>query len=294
MTRSDRARAKRRHKLGIGSRPVLQPLLVSTFLVLCQQLSGINVVNTFAKEFLDKGAKFLNPDIAMVIIGVFYFIVVILTVLIVDKLGRKCLIIAGTGTQTVLLVGLGVFFYYAESNDQAQVDFVESKSGFGWVPVFACSIFLGAYALGIGSVCWIIAAEINHPDFAEISGAVNSATYWLIAGVSTATTPYLKELIGYPACFWVYSGLCLIALLYTVIFIYETKGKTQEEIMNHYKGSLYKEEDDHLSDTQSLGSLHAVGSKRYRDKRMSGDSDWSIEFTTLYNPRSEEYISGVG
>lgn len=284
MKRSERRKQEKRKTLSIKSKVVITPLIISIFLMFFQQGSGANVVTAYTKEILDRGSNFLPAETGLVIVGILFFLCVLLATFIVERLGRKPLLLGGFSTMFITQIVLGVYFYY--DDDKETHDLV--KQNYSWMPIISVIIFSIGYCTGPGPVTWIIATEINHPDFQEVAGTLGSFTYWGSAFMSMMTLPNLREAIGYHWCFWMYSIISFIAFWFVFFFVYETKGKTTEQIIAHYKGTTYDPAMDEDEDTESIGSIIKKNSKSRGKPRFSTDSDdLSTDFETIFEHNQE-------
>lgn len=278
MKRAERKKREKRLKLSLKSRPVLAPLMVSILLIFFQQTTGINVIGSYTQDILESGKDSVSVDTGTVAIGLIYFFGIVVATLVVDRLGRKPLLLGGTALMFLSQVGLGIYFYYwtkaigsSSTNSTPPVSLDHLRRYCSWIPFVSLNLFIVAYALGMGSVVWILAVEINHPDFQEISGTIDSLTYWTSVFITTFTLPSMRDAIGYHWVFWLQGVACFFAIIYCYFFIYETRGKTQEEIMAHYKGINFDPEDDEM-DTKSIGSLSPPTSKKGKSHLTAGHS----------------------
>ncbi|CAL8125095.1 unnamed protein product [Orchesella dallaii] len=249
-----------------------------------QQFSGISLITIYTTDIFKASGGLVSPKVGTILVGLSLVIFVVVTVIFLDGCGRKRLLQIGTLVKGICLFALGTYFFLNEKKSSA-------AEKLRWVPVLAVVIYVSAYSLGMGSVPWTLTTEINHPACREISNTLTFTTYWLVAFVVTASLPALRNWIGYHSCFFFYGTSCLISFIFVTFCIYETKGKTTEEIMAHYRGStLYLDEDDDAKAkyVKSLGSLeptkhasNSSGAHTGRDSIVSTDTGGS-EMNVLY------------
>lgn len=191
--------------------PVLLAILVAVF----NQLSGINAILYFAPRIFELTG--LGPKAAMlqsVGIGVTNLIFTFVGLRLIDRLGRRALLLIGSIGYIVSL-GLCAWAFFTEH--------------FAIVPpcIFA---FIAAHAVGQGAVIWVLISEI-FPDRHRASGqALGSFTHWLFAALLTTTFPWM---VGQFAPGWIFvffCGMMVLQLLWVLFMVPETKGVALEDI----------------------------------------------------------------
>ncbi|HTE29877.1 MAG TPA: sugar porter family MFS transporter, partial [Chryseolinea sp.] len=192
---------------------ILPALLVGIGLAVFQQLCGINVVfNYTPKIFESIGASQDDQLLQTVFIGGVNLIFTLLAMLLVDKLGRKPLMLIGA---------LGLSLVYI-------IVVVMLGKGSGSVSWFLLSA-IGLYAMTIGPVTWVLISEIFPNKVRGAATSVAVISLWLSYFVLVFTFPILFEKLK-DSTFYIYSGICLIGLIFVWFFVKETKGKTLEEL----------------------------------------------------------------
>lgn len=208
-------------------RQFLQPglkvaLVIGVLLAILQQVTGINVVIYYAPEiFKSTGlgtASALNSTVAVGLINMLFTIVAIW---IVDRVGRKPLLLAASAGMGLSLAALGTTFYTADFEGP-------------WV-LFYVLAYVASFALAMGPVVWVVLAEIFPTRVRGRAMAIATVLLWAANFAVTLSFPILLErLSGY--VFFVYAGLCVVALLFILRFLPETKGKTLEAIERSWLG----------------------------------------------------------
>ncbi len=188
-------------------------LLVGMGLAIFQQLCGINVVFNYAPKIFESiGAPQDDQLLQTVFIGGVNLLFTILAMLLVDRLGRKPLMLIGA-------VGLSLVYI---------VVVVMLGKGSGMVSWFLLTA-IGLYAMTLAPVTWVLISEI-FPN--KVRGAATSVAViclWLAYFILVFTFPILFEKLK-DNTFYIYSGICLIGFFFVWFFVKETKGKTLEEL----------------------------------------------------------------
>ncbi|MEN8156707.1 MAG: sugar porter family MFS transporter [Bacteroidota bacterium] len=197
------------------------PIMLAIMIALFNQFSGINAVLYYAPHIFkmagfEKSAALLN---SMGIGGVI-FIFTIAAMAVIDKMGRKKIMIIGSIGYIISLGTIAwAFFTYG-------TEFTHAGSRVVLVSVF---IFTASHAFGQGSVIWVYLSEI-FPNRVRARGqSLGSTTHWIAAALISWTFPLIAEVSGgYTFAFY---AVCMVAQLIWVIFaMRETKGISLEEI----------------------------------------------------------------
>jgi sugar porter (SP) family MFS transporter len=193
----------------------LKPVLLAFFLAFFNQASGINFIIYYAPRiFEETGLSASNSLIASMGIGIVNLIMTMVGVTLIDRLGRKQLLIIGSIGYIISLALIANAF------------FKESFSGVQWY-IF---LFIAAHAVGQGAVIWVYIAEI-FPNNARANGqAFGTGVHWVGAAIITLLMPYvLKKYSGGP----LFSFFCIMMvaqLIWVLWSVRETKGRSLEEI----------------------------------------------------------------
>jgi MFS transporter, SP family, arabinose:H+ symporter len=192
-------------------------LLIGILLPFLSQVSGINAIIYYGPSILaDAGFAQGDAFSIQVIIGIVNILFTLVAIAVIDRLGRRPLLIWGTAGVIVALVVVGTLFACG------------ATSSF-WVPAFIM-LFTGCFAFSFGPVCWVIISEIFPTSIRGRAMSVATFSLWVGCWLVSQMVPPLKEAIGLSCTFWMFAVLCFPAILLTWKVIPETKGKTLEEI----------------------------------------------------------------
>jgi sugar porter (SP) family MFS transporter len=192
-------------------RPVLLAILFAMF----NQLAGINAIIYYAPRIfemtgLGQGAALLSSAG----VGLVNFIFTLLGVNIIDRFGRRKLMLVGS---VGLIVTLGLV---------ARSFYSQQFSGYT-VPVLLFG-YIAFFAFSQGAVIWVFISEI-FPSAVRAKGqALGSSTHWIMAVIITFTFPYFTEKLGGGNTFAFFAGMMVLQLLYVWKMMPETKGTTLE------------------------------------------------------------------
>jgi sugar porter (SP) family MFS transporter len=199
---------------------VRRMLLVGVGLAIFQQIVGINTVIYYAPTILKlAGQQNTGALTQSVFIGCTNVFFTIVAILLLDKLGRRFFLMAGTATLTVALVGLGIFF--ASPGVQ---------NALPWLALACLLIYIMGFAVGLGPVFWLMISEIFPIQMRGPAMAVCTMFNWGLNFAISYTFLTLTTAITKQGTFWLYAffGICALVFFYTLVP--ETKDRSLEEI----------------------------------------------------------------
>jgi sugar porter (SP) family MFS transporter len=195
-------------------------LVVGLGLAVFQQVTGINAVIYYAPTILEStGFGNATSILATVGIGVINVVMTVVAIALIDRVGRRPLLLVGVGGMTLTLGVLGLVFYLPGLS-----------GGLGWVATVCLMLFVAFFAIGLGPVFWLLISEIYPLSVrGSAMGVVTVANWGANLAVSLAF-PLLTANLGRPATFWLFGGCSLLALVFTYALVPETKGRSLEAI----------------------------------------------------------------
>lgn len=195
---------------------LMKIICLGVFLAVLQQWCGINVIFNYAHEiFREAGYGVSDMLFNVVISGVVNLLATFIAIFTVDKLGRKWLMLIGTGGLACFYALLGLGYYY-------------HSTGIHMLLLIILSI--GCYAMTLAPIVWVLISELfpNRIRGAAMSIAVLSL--WIACMLLTLTFPYIMNALGAHGAFWTYGGICIFGFIVILSKLPETKGKTLENI----------------------------------------------------------------
>ncbi|KAG9457495.1 hypothetical protein H6P81_002003 [Aristolochia fimbriata] len=195
-------------------------LIVGVGLMLFQQFSGINGVLFYASEtFVSAG--FTSGKIGTVATGCIQVPVTILGALLMDKSGRRVLLMASASGSCLGCLFTGVSLYF-KAHGITQ----------GWVPMLALLgilLYLGSFSLGLAAVPWVMMSEIFPINIKGIAGSFVTLITWFGSWALSFTFNFLMSWSP-PGTFFLFGGFCALTVAFVAVIVPETKGRTLEEI----------------------------------------------------------------
>ncbi|KAB1220636.1 Sugar transporter ERD6-like 6 [Morella rubra] len=212
------------------------PLMIGIGLLALQQLSGINGV-LFYSSTIFEAAGVTSSNLATVGVGAVQVIATGVSTWLVDRAGRRLLLIVSLSTSQIssagmtlsLLLVAGSFFLRGFLSDEST--FYSVMSIIAVVGVVAMVI---SFSLGMGGIPWLIMSEILPINIKGLAGSVATLANWFVAWVVTMTANLLLDWSS-AGTFSIYMLLCAFTVAFVVIWVPETKGRTLEEIQSSFR-----------------------------------------------------------
>ncbi|KAI6688840.1 hypothetical protein NL676_025668 [Syzygium grande] len=205
------------------------PLMVGIGLLILQQLSGINGV-LFYSSTIFEDAGVTSSNAATVGVGVVQVIATGVTTWLVDRAGRRLLLIISSAGMTVSLLLVAVSFYVAGSaSDNSSLYNI-----FSILSVVGVVAMVVAFSLGIGAIPWIIMSEILPVNIKGLAGSIATLANWLSSWVVTMTANLLLTW-STGGTFTIYMVISAFTVAFVSICVPETKGRTLEEIQRSFR-----------------------------------------------------------
>lgn len=202
--------------------PKIKPLLfIGIILAVFQQITGINTIMYYApKIFANVGQSNDSALLQTILIGGTNLIFTLVAMVLIDRYGRRMLIIIGSAGMTLMLAGLSVLFFTNHTSSVLVLVFI-----LGYIAFFAASL---------GPALWVVAAELFPNRLRSKGMSIAIVALWIACTIVTITFPIMLEKLSGGITFLIFALICLANLLYVWRFVPETKGKTLEELEREF------------------------------------------------------------
>lgn len=195
-----------------------KPIMLAVLFAVFNQVSGINAIIYFAPRIFEMAG--IGKDSALLSsagIGLINLISTLLGISLIDKFGRKALMIVGSCGLILTLVLVSQAFF-------------TQRMGMN-VPFYLFA-YIAFFAFSQGAVIWVFISEIFPNEVRANGQALGSFTHWLMASIITFTFPYIAETFGGGIVFAFFASMMVLQLLFAWKIMPETKGKSLENIDN--------------------------------------------------------------
>jgi SP family arabinose:H+ symporter-like MFS transporter len=196
-------------------------LVIGVGLAVFSQFGGINAVMYYGPELFKAAGS--NPDqafLSQVVLGATLIVATLCASALVDKLGRRKLLIGGVSLQVACLAAVGVL-YRLQASPLLLLVFVV--------------LFLVGFGSSTGVVTWVIVSEIFPTRLRGRAMGMAVLGHWVADYLVSQTFPVLKENIGPSNTFFCYAAGCFLGLVFAIGMVPETKGRTLEEIERSWR-----------------------------------------------------------
>jgi len=201
---------------------VLRVLGLGIALAVFQQWCGINVIFNYAEEvFSAAGYQVSDILFNIVITGTVNLLFTLLAFALVDRFGRRVLMLFGAASLAVIYTLLGGC-YAAHSQGVHVLALVVAA--------------IGCYSMSLAPVTWVVISEIFPNRIRGTAMSIAVGFLWIACFILTYTFPILNRDIGAAGTFWLYAGICGVGFLFLFFKLPETRGKSLESIEREFEG----------------------------------------------------------
>ncbi len=197
-------------------RPLAKVLCIGIVIAVFQQWCGINVIFNYAHDiFAAAGFGVSEAMMNIAVTGVTNVVFTFVALFMVDRWGRRTLMIMGSAGLTLIYAIMGTAYWFHVSG----------------IPMLVLVVMaIAVYAMSLAAVVWVILAEIFPARARGVMMSISTFFLWMGSFFLTYTFPMLNSKLGASGTFWLYGGICLCGLLFIIAMLPETKGKSLEEI----------------------------------------------------------------
>jgi sugar porter (SP) family MFS transporter len=211
--------------------PWVRPMLfVALILAIGQQFSGVNAINAYFPTMLvSLGFTTSTALLSAVALGVTKLLFTAWVVFVVDRWGRKPLLLLGNVVMALTLVAAG--FVILDVHD---------KTLLGALTLVFLILYLAGYELGWGAVVWVMMAEVFPLKVRAAGMGVGSVVLWAATGIITGIFPTMSDpkKLGLGHSMWVFAGVSVVLFVLVRWFVPETKGRSLEQIELDLRGRV--------------------------------------------------------
>ena len=189
----------------------LAAVLVAVVLAALQQLAGINTILYYAPTIMSQaGLSASNAIYYSIFIGVINVAVTLLSLYLVDRVGRRPLLLGSLLGMAVAIGLLGVAFALTLSP---------------LLMLVFMMLYIVAFGIGMGPVFWVMLGELFLPDQRARGSSVGATVNWLANFVVSLLFLPLIDAMGQAPTFWIFAGICVLGAIFVLKWVPETKNR---------------------------------------------------------------------
>ncbi len=195
------------------SKVLIMGILIATF----QQITGINAILYYAPEiFKNTGVSAAIASMQTIAIGVTMLVFTLVAIWLVDKAGRKKLLLAGCVIMAISLLAVAACFHF---------NFYQY-----YLVLIFLLVYIAGFSASLGAVTWVILSEIFPNRIRGLALSLATLVLWLADFAASFSFPVLNKQFGTSATLSLFAVFCLIYFFYIKFRVPESKGKTLEEL----------------------------------------------------------------
>ena len=222
----------------LSQRSSLIPLIFSIILMFFQQFCGINVIIFYAGNVLETANMTANTASisADFGVGVIQVIFTLISVLLVDLLGRRVLLTLGGALLSLSTAALGLYFFLKD-NGHFKHDHIinDSHSHFYYLAVACLAVFIIGFSLGWGPIPWLMMGELAPLQIRGIVSGIATALNWSFSAVITVSFSKYSSVVHPYGAWWTFAVISALSIVFVLVFLPETRGKDLEDIQEYFE-----------------------------------------------------------
>ncbi|XP_069687039.1 facilitated trehalose transporter Tret1-like [Periplaneta americana] len=203
-------------------------LIIGVAVSATQMLAGIFAILSYIASIFQLTGSNIPPHISAMIVGALLFIAPILACPLMDRLGRKILLVSSELIMSMCLTLLGLFFYLLEQGFDL--------SSVGFIPVLCLGVHLFSAGIGLGPINMILLGEIFLPHLRSTSASISTFVMAFLAFIVARFYNDFSNLVGVYGSYWFFAACCLLGALFSIFFIPETKNRSIDSIYSELSG----------------------------------------------------------
>lgn len=199
-------------------------LVAGLGLAILQQFVGINTVIYYAPTIFGyAGFKSASGAIlATSVVGVLNVLGTIAAIFLLDRVGRRILLLIGCVGMAITLAAMGIIFAIGANN-------------IGILILICLLLYIVSFAIGMGPVFWLMSSEVFPTRLRGTGASISTVGNWGANLLVSVTFLSLIGAIGKPGTFWLYAALAVVAFVFCWFLIPETKGRNLEKVEAYWK-----------------------------------------------------------
>ncbi|XP_068706504.1 solute carrier family 2, facilitated glucose transporter member 8-like isoform X1 [Montipora foliosa] len=215
---------------------LLRPFLISMTLHLFQQTTGVNAVMFYCATIFETAGFAENSTMVSILIGVIQFFAACVALTMIDRGGRRFLLIAGGAGMSASCFIMGAYFYVTLNPEHSS-----GIPDISWVAVTSVAVYIVGFAMSWGPCTWLLMSELFPVKARGTFSGIATAFNWLCSFAVTKSFSAQLEVFTPAGTFWFFGGLAFCACVFVAVFVPETKGKSLEEIQLYFEKKDRKE-----------------------------------------------------
>ncbi len=222
---------------------VLWPLILTNILMFFEMFGGIAAVVFFSSEIFQQ-AHFNKLDSNLATLGAVGGVQVIGTlgsVFLIERLGRKTLLVMSSIGMLLSCIGLGVYFYIYSDICGSCLDpsctgpAICLNPSFGWLAIVCIMLFIGSFSIGWGPLPWTLLSELLPDSIRTLASSVATLVNWIFATLIGAGFEGYVNAVTPKFAWWSFALILLVSIFAVIILLPETRGLSFSTIQERFR-----------------------------------------------------------
>ncbi|XP_045120063.1 facilitated trehalose transporter Tret1-like [Portunus trituberculatus] len=201
-----------------------RPVVLVTSMFLLRELGGAMNIFMYAVFFFENAGVMLDPFSCSIVLGFSRLIFTVISATIIDKVGRRPLLLSST-----LICSLTLYITGGVLSMEDQ--------GIGWLPLACVVLYVASFGMGVGPVPWILLGELLPTPVRSIGASIVTSVFVIVLFIVTNVFPDVATAIGVENACLIFATFQLILALIVFLFVPETRGRTLEELQQAFVGN---------------------------------------------------------
>jgi MFS transporter, SP family, galactose:H+ symporter len=203
------------------------PLIIGMGIMILSEITGIDTIVYYTPKICKIAGYISNEQsiLPAIIVGVSNVLFTIISIFIVDKIGRRSVFLIGLSGLVITLFSLGLCFFFQ----------TELGEIFSIITIVTMVAFIGSFAVSFGPLSWLIISEIFPLKFRGIGMSIGAFTLWSATAIVNFSFLKIVNALTLAGTFWAFAIMGVLSGIWGYFFIPETKGKSLEYIEDHWR-----------------------------------------------------------
>lgn len=195
----------------------LRAMMICPFLMAVNQFSGAFAISNYAESIFKDTGSTVDPQVSSIVMAAMQVVGTYTASQLMDKVGRKVLLLVSLATGMLALLMTGAYSYLAKHDYDV--------SAFNWLPVVSISFFIFVTSIGILPAPYVMMSEVIPQRIRRIATTICTCAVFLCQVVTLRLMPMLLQSLQLYGCMWLFAGVSVVGLVFTIFVVKETKGK---------------------------------------------------------------------
>jgi MFS transporter, SP family, galactose:H+ symporter len=202
------------------------PLIIAVGIMILAEFTGIDTIVYYTPKIFKIAGYISNEQsiLPAIIVGVSNVFFTIVSIFLLDKIGRRLIYFIGLYGLVITLFSLGLCFHFQN----------ELGDLFSILTITTMILFIGSFAVSFGPLSWLIISEIFPLKFRGLGMSIGAFTLWSATTIVNYSFLKIVEVLTLAGTFWAFAIMGIISGIWGYFFIPETKGKSLENIEDHW------------------------------------------------------------